>query len=148
MCPRETPCRVQCGSSPTRVSSSSSSLKGHDVFLHFGIAKVKTRFTREPLVTTVSLVNHTVACVPAKHRAAFNLRSYVYESVFILLFTESHNEVLHFDITQVKKRFSRDALVTNASFENLTLTCVPERHRAAFQFMVLPPRECLHHPPH
>ena len=79
------------------------------------MALVKTRCMREPLVTTVALLNLTLACVPVKHRAAFNLRSFLRESVFILLFIEGNNDVLHFDITQVKKRFTRDPLVTNVS---------------------------------
>ena len=96
------------GPSSTRVSSPSSTSfhvrsflketvfillfnESHNVFLHFDIAKVKTRFTREPLVTTVSLLNLTVACVPEKHRAALNLRSFLHESVFTLLVIEGHN---------------------------------------------------------
>ena len=73
------------------------------------------------LCTSVSLRN-----------TAFNWRSFLHENVFILLFIEGNNDVLHFDITQVKKRFSRDALVTNASLVNRTVACVPVKHRAAF----------------
>ena len=73
-------------------------IEGHNVFLHFGIAQVKTRFTREPRVTSVSLVNLTVVCLTEKHRAAFNLRSFLHEDVFIPLFTEGHIVCLHFDI--------------------------------------------------
>ena len=41
-------------------------IEGHNVFLDFDIAQTKTRYTRQPLVTNVSVVNLTVACVPAK----------------------------------------------------------------------------------
>ena len=61
-------------------------IESHDVLLHFDIALVKTRCTREPLVTTVALLNLTVARVPEKHRAAFNLDPLSHENVFILLF--------------------------------------------------------------
>ena len=91
------------------------------VSLHFDIAQVQTRFTREPLVTKVSLVNLTVACVPEKHRAAFNLRSFLHENVFILLFIEGHNVIRLLQ-----------PLVTNVSLVSLTVACVPGRHRAAF----------------
>ena len=107
-------------------------IEGHNVFLHFDIAQVKTRFTREPLVTNVSWVELTVACVPVKYRVAFNLRSFLHESVFFLHIMKGNNDVLHFDITQVKKRFTRDPLVTNAFWVSLTVACVPGRHRAAF----------------
>ena len=86
-----------------------------NVFLHLDIAQVKTRFTRESLVTTVSSVNLTLACVPEKHRAASNLMSFRHESVFILLFTESHNGFLLFDIALVRAPFTRQSLVTNVS---------------------------------
>ena len=85
------------------------------VSLHFDIALVRTRFTREPLVTTVSSVNLTLACVPEKHRAASNLMSFRHESIFILLFTESHNGFLLFDIALVRAPFTRQSLVTNVS---------------------------------
>ena len=137
------------GPSSTRVSSPSSTSfhvrsflketvfillfnESHNVFLHFDIAKVKTRFTREPLVTTVSLLNLTKACVPEKHSAAFNLRSFLHESVFILLFIESNNVFLHFGIVLVKTRFTREPLVLTVSLVNLTVACAPEKHRAAF----------------
>ena len=120
------------GPSSTRVSSPSSTsfhvrsflketvfilrfVEGHNVFLHFDIDQVKSRFTREPLVTTVSLLNLTVACVPEKHSAAFNLRSFLHESNFILLSIERHNVFIHFDIAQVKSRFTGESLVTNVS---------------------------------
>ena len=57
-------------------------IEGDNVFLHFDIAQAKTRFTREALVTNV-VVNLTVACVPVKHRAALNLRSFLHESVLM-----------------------------------------------------------------
>ena len=101
-------------------------IESHSVFLHFDIAQVKTRFTREPLVTTVSLVNLTVACVPEKQRAAFNLRSFLHEIVFILLFIEGHNVFLHFDIVLVKAGLALEPLVTNISLVNRTVACVPE----------------------
>ena len=79
------------------------------------------------------MLNLTLACVPVKHRAAFNLRSFLQESVFILFFIEGNNDVLHFDITQIKKRFTREPLVTNVSVLKSHVTvCVPEEHRAAF----------------
>ena len=102
------------------------------VCLLFDIAQVKTHFTEEPLVTTASSVTLTLACVPEKHRAAFNLRSFLHESIFILLSIESHNVFIHFDIAQVKSRFTREPLVTTASSVTLTVACVPEKHRAAF----------------
>ena len=107
-------------------------IEGHNVFLHFDIAQVKTRFTWESLVTNVSSINLTVACVLEKHRAAFNLRSFLHESVFVLLFVEGHNVFLHFDIAQVKTRFTWESLVTNVSSMNLTVACVPEKHYDAF----------------
>ena len=107
-------------------------VEGHNVFLHFDIDQVKTRFTREPLAATVPLVNLTVACVPKKHRVEVNLRSLLQENVFILPFIAGHNDVLHFDIAQVKTRFTREPLVTTVSSVNLTLACVPVKHRAAF----------------
>ena len=177
--------------SSTRLSSSSSSVK-INVFLLFDIAQVKSRFTRESLVTNVSLVHHggmcpcatpcrvqnevlpprqrlhlslhsrsqclstltspwskhasrgnrfvtnvflvnlTVACVPVKHCATFSLRSFLHESVFILLFVEGHNIFRYFDIDLVKARFKREPLVTTVSSVNLTVARVPEKHRAAF----------------
>ena len=121
-------------------------IEGHNVFLHFDIVLVKAGLALEPLITTVSSVDLTVARVPEKHRAAFNLRSFLHESVFtstsfnlrsflhervfILLFIESHDVLLHYNIAQVKTRFTREP--TNVSLVNLTLACVPEKHRAAF----------------
>ena len=67
------------------------------------------------LSTNVSLVNLTLACVPEKHRAASNLMSFRHESVFILLFTESHNGFLLFDIALVRAPFTRQSLATNVS---------------------------------
>ena len=94
------------------------------VVLHFDIALVTTRFTRESLVTTVSVVNLTVACVPEKLRDAFNLRSFLHECVSILLFIEGHNVFQHFDIAVVRVRFTRESLVMNVSLENLTVAFV------------------------
>ena len=94
------------------------------VVLHFDIALVTTRFTRESLVTNVSLVHLTVPCVPEKLRDAFNLRSFLHECFFILLFIEGHNMFQHFDIAGVRARFTRESLVTNVSLENLTVACV------------------------
>ena len=90
-------------------------IEGHNVFLHFDIVLVKAGLALEPLVTTVSSVNLTVARVPEKHRAAFNLRSFLHESVSILLSIERHNVFIHFDIALVKSRFTRESLVTNVS---------------------------------
>ena len=61
----------------------------HNIFLLFDIAQVKSRFTRDPLVTNAFWVSLTVACVPGRHRAAFNLRSFLHKSDFILLFISS-----------------------------------------------------------
>ena len=69
-------------------------IESHDVLLHFDIALVKTRCTREPLVTTVAMLNLTVARVPEKHRAAFNLDPLPRECLHPPLH-------LHFDIAQV-----------------------------------------------
>ena len=99
--------------------------ESHFVLLHADIVLLKANFTRETLVTNASLLNLTVACVPLKHRAAFNLRSFLQESVFILFFIEGNNNVLHFDITQIKKRFTREPLVTNVSLVNLTCGMCP-----------------------
>ena len=104
-------------------------------FVHFDIDQVKTRFTREPLAATVPLVNLTVACVPKKHRAEVNLRTFLHETVFILLFSQNHNVFLLFDIAQVKSRFTRESLVTNVSLVHLTVACVPVQHRAASNLM-------------
>ena len=117
----------------------------HNVFLLFDIAQVKSRFTRESLVTSVSLVHLTVACVPLQHRAAFKMRPFLHESVFILLFIDSDNVFLHLDIAQTKTRFTQEPLVTTVSSVNLKVAC--EKHRAAF-IEVLPPRERLHPPLH
>ena len=103
--------------------------------LHLDNAQVKTRFTRQPLVTNVALVDLTVACVPEKHHDAFNLRSFLHEKVFILLFSQDHNVFLLFDIAQVKSRFTRESLVTNVSLVHLTVACVPVQHRAASNLM-------------
>ena len=84
-----------------------------NVSLHLDIAQVKTHFTQEPLVTTVSSVNLSGMC--EKHRAASNLMSFRHESIFILLFTESHNGFLLFDIALVRAPFTRQSLVTNVS---------------------------------
>ena len=65
--------------------------------LHFDITQMKTRFTRQPLVTNVALVDLTVACVPVKYRAAFNLKSFLHENVCILPFVENHNVFHHFE---------------------------------------------------
>ena len=67
------------------------------------------------LSTNVSLVNLTLARVPEKHRAASNLMSFRHESIFILLFTESHNGSLLFDIALVRAPFTRQSLATNVS---------------------------------
>ena len=101
-------------------------------FVHLDIVQVKTRFRRVPLVTTVSLENLTVACVPEKHRAAFSLRSFLHERIFILLSIKRHNLLIHLDIAPIKSRFTREPLVTNVSWVNLTVACVPERHRGVF----------------
>ena len=63
-------------------------MEGHNDVLHFDIALVKARFTQEPLVKNVSLVNLTAKCVHQKHRNAFNLRSFLQGNVFILLIIE------------------------------------------------------------
>ena len=99
-------------------------------FVHFEIAQVKTRFTRSRLVTNVSLVNLTVACVPVKHQAALHLRHFLHESVFTLLVIEGHNVFPHFDIALVKTRFTRESLATKVPLVNLTVACVPVKHRA------------------
>ena len=39
-------------------------MRGNSGVLHIDIALFKTRFTQEPLVTNVALVDLTVACVP------------------------------------------------------------------------------------
>ena len=101
-------------------------------FVHLDIAQVKTRFGRVPLVTTVSLENLTVARVPEKHRAAFSLRSFLHERIFILLSIKRHNLLIHLDIAPIKSRFTREPLVTNVSWVNLTVACVPARHRGVF----------------
>ena len=126
MCLKNTPHLHRSMSCPSsrRLSSSSASFNGHNVFLHFDIAQVKTRFTREPLVTNVCLVL-TVACAE-KHRAALNLRSFLHGSVFILLFIESPTVFLHFDIVLVRTNFTREPLVTTASSLTLTVACVVE----------------------
>ena len=99
-------------------------IEGHTVSLHLDIALVKARFAHESLVSIVSSVNVTLACVPEEHRGAFNLRSFLHESVFILLFTKGRNSLLHFDTAQVKARFTRESLVTNFSLVNLTVARV------------------------
>ena len=98
-------------------------IEGHNVFPHFNNALVKARFTRESLVTNVPLGNLTVACAPEKNRAAFSLRSFLHENVFILLFIESHGVLLHFDIALVKTRCMREPLVTTVALLNLTAAC-------------------------
>ena len=106
-------------------------IEGNNDVLHFDITQVKNA-SRGMRLSRMLLWRISVACVPQKHQAAFNLSSFLYESVFILLFTESHFVLLHADIVLLKANFTRETLVTNASLVNLTLTCVPERHRDEF----------------
>ena len=86
-------------------------IEGHNVFLHFDIAQVKTRFTAGAACHDCFFGKSQ--CVPEKHRVAFSLRSFLHESVFILLFIEGHNIFRYFDIDLVKARFTQVALVTN-----------------------------------
>ena len=117
-------------------------IEGHSVFLHFDTAHLRTRFTREPLVTKVSWENLTVASIPVKHSAAFNLQTFLHESVFfILLFIEGHKVFLHLGIAQVKTRSRWEPLVTTLSVVNLTVAL---SDTVIVQSGVLPPRECLH----
>ena len=95
----------------------------NDVF-HFDIAQVKKRFTRDPLVTNVSVLKSHV------HRAAFNLRSFSTRVSSSFFFIEGHDVFFHFDIAQVKTNFTREPLVTKVPLVNLTVACVPVQHRA------------------
>ena len=118
-------------------------IERHNVFLHFDIAQIEARFTRESLVTNVSWENLTVASIPVKHRAAFNLKSFLHESVFILLFIEGHKVFLHSDIAKVKTRFTMGA-ACHDSFCGKSHGVMCLRNAVIVQSVFLPPRECLH----
>ena len=103
-------------------------IEGHNVFRPLCQRPGQNTLHAGTACHECSLVNLTVACVPVEHRDEFNLRSFLHENVFILLFIST--------LTSPRsKHASRGSLLsTNVSLVNLTLH-VSEKHRAASNLM-------------